>query len=178
MTTFEQPTLTLPIAVTLRIASRHDLPKMEWFGQYAHFRNLFRRAFREQLQGRRVILLADYNSFPIGHVFVQFKSSNERTADGVDRAYFYSFRVMEMFRGQGIGTWLMQEAENMLLDRGMQFATIAVAKDNIRALRLYDRLGYRKFADDPGRWSYMNHNGEVINVNEPCWILEKNLKVR
>jgi len=178
VTTFDDRTFALKGKISLRIARKQDVPMLEWYGQYRHYRNLFRRAYREQLQGRRLMLLADYNEFPIGHIFLQFKSSNKRIADGSSRAYLYSFRVMEMFRGQGIGTWLMSEAESILMDRGFEWATIAVAKDNVGALRLYQRLGYYKFAEDPGRWSYTNHRGNVVQVNEPCWILEKQLIVR
>ncbi len=173
MTILETPSLTLPVSITLRTAEKQDLPLLEWGGEFRHFRNLFRRAYREQLRGRRLMLLADYNGFPIGNVFIQFRSTNPRIADGELRAYFYSLRVMNMFRGQGVGTWLMQEAESLLVTRGYHYATIAVAKDNEGALRLYERLGYVRFAEDPGAWSYVNHRGEVIYVTEPCWILEK-----
>lgn len=167
--------MTLNIDITLRLAQKSDLPRMEWYGQYVHFRNLFRRAYREQLQGKRLMLLADMNDFPIGHIFIQLRSSNTRIADGVSRAYLYSFRVMDLFQGKGIGTRLIQEAESILIDRGFGIVTIAVAKDNNGALRLYERLGYRKFADDPGKWSYIDHKGFTHYVEEPCWLLKKSL---
>ncbi len=177
MTALDNISLTIELPIHLRLAEKADIPRLEWYGQYRHFRQLFRRAYREQLQGRRVMLIADCNAFPIGHIFVQLHSSNPRIADGQARAYFYSFRVMEMFQGQGIGTWLILEAEHMLRERGFHWVTIAVAKDNPGALRLYERLNYRKFADDPGRWSYTDHQGRVRKVEEPCWILEKKLEI-
>ena len=161
--------------VTLRPAEKDDLPKLEWYGAYTHYRNLFRRAYRDQLKGRRLMLLADCNDFPIGCLFIQLVSSNRRIADGKGRAYLYSFRVMEMFRGRGIGTALISEAEQMLHDRGYHSATIAVAKTNTDALRLYERLGYQRFGQDPGRWSYTDHRGRLRQVEEPCWVLEKTL---
>ncbi len=174
MTTLDRPHLSLEISVTLRTATEDDLPKLEWFGQYRHFRNLFRRTFREQKAGRRLMLLADLNSFPIGHVFIHFKTNDLLTP----RAYLYSFRVMEMFRGQGIGTWLIQEAESLTLERQLARISIAVAKDNTSALRLYRRLGYGIVGDDDGRWSYLDHRGKIRHVHEPCWLLEKNLIAR
>ena len=177
MTILEQRSMQLEIPILLRVATLEDLPKLEWYGQYKHFRNLFRRTYREQQAGRRVMLLADSNNFPIGHVFIQFKDPDD-TPDEIGRAYLYSFRVMEVFRGHGIGTWLLQESENMILDRGIEWATIAVAKDNDGALRLYERLGYQIYTEDSGRWSYLDHKGIVRHVNEPCWMLEKNLSLR
>lgn len=178
MAAIEQQVFTVELPIHIRLANQHDIPRLEWYGQYAHFRNLFRKAYREQLQGKRLIIVADCNNFPIGHIFIQLKSNNTRIANGVSRLYFYSFRVMEMFQGRGIGTQILTEAENMMIDRGFRYATIAVAKDNVAALRLYERLNYHKFAEDPGRWSYMDHKGNVKSVEEPCWILEKTLKLR
>jgi ribosomal protein S18 acetylase RimI-like enzyme len=178
MTAFELATMSLSATIKLRVAEKSDIPKLEWNGQYSHFRSMFRRAYREQVQGRRLILILEYNKYPIGHIFIQFTSANTRIADGFNRVYFYSFRVMEPFRGQGVGTWLMHEAEAMIFDRGFRWATIAVAKDNRGAIRLYERLGYRKFAEDPGQWNYLDHRGAIRYVDEPCWILEKRLDLR
>lgn len=170
MTALEPTSIIVPLPITLRAATQHDLPKLEWYGQYAHFRHLFRRAFREQQLGRRSILVADCNQFPIGCLFVQFA----RADDGpIKRAYLYSFRVMEMFRGQGIGTRLLSYAETIIGQRSHTWALISVAKDNPAARRLYERLGYRVYAEDEGRWHYVDHRGNLRYVHEPCWMLQK-----
>lgn len=175
MTTLERPTaLSIQIPVKLRLAVADDVPKMEWYGQYRHFRSLFRRTFREQQAGRRLMLVADVKNFPIGHLFVQFHDDDRDNE--ANRAYLYSFRVMEMFRGQGIGTLLLHEAEARILERGIRIATIAAAKDNPGARRLYERVGYRVYDEDSGTWSYVDHRGRVRHVYEPCWLLEKYLK--
>ena len=176
MTALDHVAMTVSIEITLRLAAASDLPKLEWFGQYAHFRNLYRRSFREQQHGRRLLLLADGNDFPIGHVFIQLQSNNPTIADGSRRAYLYSFRVMEVFRGKGIGTRLLNEAESLVMARGFDRTTIAVAKHNQKARQLYERLGYRIFDQDPGRWRYRDHRGQNQEVNEPCWLMEKSLK--
>jgi ribosomal protein S18 acetylase RimI-like enzyme len=175
MTLADQITLTIEMPVTLRVAVLEDLPKLEWFGQYTHYRQMFRRAFREQEAGHRLMLMAVAENFPIGTVFIQFQSNQKRVADGHTRAYLYSLRVMEMFRGKKIGTHLIREAEDRILDRGFQRATIAVAKDNHNARRLYERLGYRVYREDPGQWSYLDHKGQMHRVHEPCWLLHRNL---
>lgn len=175
MTTLDPASFTLEMSIRLRIATKDDIPRLEWFGQYAHYRNVFRRTFREQIDGRRLILIADCNDFPVGHIFIQLKSGNRYIADGMSRAYFSSFRVMEMFRGQGLGTRILKEAELIITERGFRWATIAAGKDNPRALNLYERLGYQRFGEDPGRWSYVDHHGVLRQVEEPCWILEKDL---
>ena len=38
----------LELEVRLRLARQDDLPKLEWFGQYTHYRRIFLRTFAEQ----------------------------------------------------------------------------------------------------------------------------------
>jgi ribosomal protein S18 acetylase RimI-like enzyme len=85
---------------------------------------------------------------------------------------------MDMFQGQGIGTWLLSNAEVMALDRGLEWATIAAAKENTGARRLYERLGYKIYGENNGSWSYVDHRGITREVNEACWLLEKKLELR
>lgn len=168
--------LNISLMVQIRPCIANDLEKLEWNGQFSHFRNLFLRSYREHESGRRHILIADCQDYPIGRLFIQLDSRNRRIANGYDRGYLYSFHVMEILRGFGIGTALMQAAENHLIVEGFGFATVAVAKQNERALNLYQRLNYRIFGEDPGRWRYLDHEGHVREVDEPCWLLEKQLQ--
>lgn len=169
--------ITLPI--TIRQMRAEDLTKLEWYGQFRHFRHVFRRSFQEQqTSGRRLLLVAEMNNFPIGRLFVSFRGKDPRLADGVSRGYLYSFSVMDMFQGQGIGTRLLLTAEQILRERQFHWATIAVAKDNSDALRLYRRHHYCMFAEDEGKWRYPDHRGILQHVHEPCWLLEKNLGAR
>lgn len=178
MTDLHDAVLDVHFAITFRTATLDDLPRLEWYGQYKHYRNVFRRTFREQQLGRRLMLLADCSGFPIGQIFIQFTSNNSQIADGRQRGYLYSLRVMEMFRQQGIGTRLIQEAEAVLIERGFHQVTIAVSLTNDRARRLYERLGYRVSWQDSGNWSYIDHLGRKQQVHDPCWLLEKSLKSR
>ncbi|MHB8626976.1 MAG: GNAT family N-acetyltransferase [Aggregatilineales bacterium] len=175
MTATERRALTLRLAVTFRPAERDDLPNLEWHGEYTHFRRVFRNTFDEQRAGRRLMLLADVNGYPIGQVFIQLESADDWWQGG-RRAYLYSLRVMDIFQHHGIGTSLIQEAERLLSDRDYDSISIAVAKDNPGARRLYERLGYGIVAEDSGRWQYIDHEGRTRHVAEPCWILEKWLR--
>jgi len=177
MTALNRATLPIQLDITFRLAKRTDLPKLEWYGEYSHFRTVFRRTFSEQEQRRRIMLIADCADFPIGQIFIQL-NSNRSLWETRSRAYFYSLRVMEMFRGKGIGSRLLEEAETMVLELGCGWTTIAAAKDNPRARRLYERMGYHVYAEDNGEWSYVDHEGQLRNVQEPCWVLEKKLNFR
>lgn len=168
--------MEIRLQVQFRFAQKPDLPKLEWHGEYTHFRRVFSRAYDDQVAGRRLLLLAVTNDFPIGQIFIQLTEPNDVFATGNARGYLYSFRVMDAFRGQGIGTALLHEAERILVERNYQTVSIAAAKDNPRARRLYERMGFVVFSEDSGHWQYTDHEGRTRYVVEPCWILEKSLR--
>jgi ribosomal protein S18 acetylase RimI-like enzyme len=171
----------LEMDIKFRVATAEDLPLLEWYGQYIHFRNLFRLTYEGQLQGERLMLLADLNGFPIGQIFILFNQrpywnlGNRTGKPPEQRGYLYALRVMDHLQGLGIGTRLILEAERLMMEQGCTWSTISVAKDNPRARQLYQRLGYEVYLEDEGRWSYADHNNRVIQVHEPCWMLEKRL---
>ena len=109
----------------------------------------------------------------IGQVFVILASSEHDTADGKNRAYVFAFRVKSEYRNHGIGQHLMQFVETDLRERGFRLVTLNVAKENLDAIRLYERLGYTVIESRPGIWSYKDHQGKVQQVNEPSWRMIK-----
>ncbi len=159
----------------IRDAKESDLPALEWEGAFAHFRGLYQRAYEETRSGRRVMLVAEADSQIVGQIFIQLDSSPKPGGDGKATAYLYSFRVRPEYRHQGIGTQLIQAAEGRLLARGYRRTVISVAVNNLTARRLYERLGYRVFTQDPGQWSYLDDHGQLQHVNEPAYVLEKDL---
>jgi ribosomal protein S18 acetylase RimI-like enzyme len=52
--------------------------------------------------------------------------------------------VLEQYRGQGIGTELMREALNHARKSGCVRVELGTRQDNIRARRLYERLGFEE----------------------------------
>jgi GNAT superfamily N-acetyltransferase len=176
MTALEPAPFNVMFAVHVRAATQADLPKLEWYGRYTHLRRLFQRTFREQQADRRLMLVAECNNFPIGQLFIQFVRPGMYNGKGW--GYLYALRVMDMFQGHGIGSRLIQAAEAVVIERGLEWTTIAVAKDNHAARRLYERLGYTVFSEDAGRWSYPDHEGHIWHMHEPCWLLQKWIGLR
>ncbi|GAB5490579.1 MAG: hypothetical protein Phog2KO_07940 [Phototrophicaceae bacterium] len=166
----------IQLDVTFRKLCEDDLPKLEWYGEFKHFRNLFRRSYQGQLRGERLMLVADVNDFPIGRLFIQYgHKGRSRLSDGRSKGYLYSFHLMEIFRGKGIGTQLIHTAEDILIRQNYSWATISVTKDNEGALRLYQGQGYSIFGEDEGKWHYHDHHGMVRYVHEPSFLLKKRL---
>jgi ribosomal protein S18 acetylase RimI-like enzyme len=173
---FPQP-LDWLARIQIRPLVEQDLPGLEWDGEYIHFRRLFAQSFRDVQRGRSYVWVAvDPPEKLIGQVFIQLVSRvRSDVANGISRAYLYSIRIREGYRNGGLGTRLMDVAEQDLVDRGFSRAYLNVAKENTAGLRFYQRLGYRIVGEEPGRWSYLDHEGHRRHVHEPSWQMEKRL---
>jgi ribosomal protein S18 acetylase RimI-like enzyme len=163
-------------SIQIRPAEEKDLPALEWNGDYRHYRAVFRSNYEDMRRGQRLMLVAVRGEEMIGQVFVQLNSAEHHYADGHSRAYLYAFRVRPAWRGQGIGRQLIASAEAHLRQRAYGVAVIAVAKTNERARGLYQSLGYRVFAEDPGVWVFTDADGHEQRVEEPAWLMEKHLR--
>jgi ribosomal protein S18 acetylase RimI-like enzyme len=161
--------------VRIREANEEDLPALEWEGEFIRFRRLYRQAMEETKKGRRVILVAELNDQVIGQLFVNFHSTWRNSFFGQHAGYLHSFRVKPDFRNLGVGRNLILKAESLIKERGYKRAVISVAQRNDAAMRLYQSVGYAVFREDPGRWSFMDHNNQVQHVIEPAYILRKSL---
>jgi len=160
--------------IAIRPVEKDDLPGLEWNGELIHFRRLFASIFHSMKKGKAIMWAAELEGAGIiGQLFVQFNSARVELADGSTRAYIYGFRIQPEYRGFGLGTRMLVVVEKDLLQRGFRRVTLNVAQENIDAIRLYERLGYRVVALEPGRWSYEDHRGRVQKVNEPSWRMEK-----
>ena len=78
----------------------------------------------------------------IGELYAFLDLGDTDFADGKDTAYLCAFRVKEGYRGQGLGSELLEHALFELREMGFRRATIGVGKDEPRNLRLYRRFGF------------------------------------
>jgi ribosomal protein S18 acetylase RimI-like enzyme len=153
--------------MTIRAARIEDLKKLEWFGAYAHFRDLYQRTWRDHVASRRLMMVADLNTFPVGQVWVDVTPHTY--------AYLYALRVMEPFQGLGIGTALIETAEEIARGRGYHVIQLAVERSNTSARRLYERQGFRIFTQRVDHWSYTDHHGNIQWVQEDVFGMQKEL---
>jgi ribosomal protein S18 acetylase RimI-like enzyme len=147
---------------------------MEWDGELKHFRRLFADTYERVEKGEVGIWIAELpDAGLIGQLFLSLRSGRPELSDGVTRGYIYGVRVRPEYRNRGIGSQLMLVAETELIQRGFTYATLNVGRDNPKAQRLYERLGYCVVAPESGRWSYEDENGIRRDVYEPAWRMEK-----
>jgi ribosomal protein S18 acetylase RimI-like enzyme len=153
--------------VIIRAVRAEDLPKLEWFGAYAHFRELYQRTWHDHQAGRRLMLVADLQDFPVGQVWLDVTPA--------EYAYLYALRVMEPLQGLGIGTRLIESAELLAQSHAYRQIHLAVERNNTGARRLYERLGFRIFSQRVDTWSYTDHHGRVNWVQEDVYGMRKTL---
>lgn len=160
----------------IRQVEARDLPALEWDGEYKKYRRMYADIFQDTRYGRTIMWIIETPQGEIvGQAFVMLKSSEKQAADGEDRAYLFAFRVKSDWRNRGVGTYLLDFIEQDCSQRGFSYLTLNVAKVNLDALRLYERLGYRVIGSRPGCWSFRDDLGQIQHVNEPSWRLIKRI---
>ena len=159
----------------IRPAERADLAALEWDGEYKHFRRVYRQAMQEAERGNRLLLVAEVEEEIIGQIFIAFENGWKNRFRGQRAAYLHSFRVKPDYRNQGVGRSLLRRAESEVMAHGWERVVISVAKENAGALRLYENLGYRVFSEDAGSWSYFDEEGVLQHIDEPAYVLDKEL---
>lgn len=165
----------LDVPVVIRHLREEDLARLEWSEEHVRFRRMFRNAFEDMRAGTRSLWVGVAGDLVVGRLFIQWNSADRRYADGVSRAYLYALRVHPQWQRKGVGTRLVAAAEAELCTRRITTATIAVGQTNAEAFRLYKRLGYSVFGDDPGIWYFLDDRGVLQREEEKSWLLQKRL---
>jgi ribosomal protein S18 acetylase RimI-like enzyme len=116
------------------------------------------------------MLVAEANHFPVGQVWVDL---TKRYEEGI--GVLWALRALIPFQNLGIGTRLITSAEGQLKALGFRISELDVEKDNPRAQRLYERLGYQIVADNIEEWDYTPPHGVAVHVINDEWIMHKSL---
>jgi ribosomal protein S18 acetylase RimI-like enzyme len=156
--------------VIVRPCTASDLVLLEWYGMHSDHREIFHDAFARQMRGENIMLAADLNDYPVGRAWIDLA---KRSAENV--GYIWVVRVFPFLRGMGIGTRLMEFAEDLLRERGFSQAEVGVEKSNEAAYRLYTRLGYGQHAQLTEEYGYTTPEGVAMHHVVDQWILRKPL---
>jgi ribosomal protein S18 acetylase RimI-like enzyme len=135
----ESLTETIPWVDTVQIrqVQKSDLPALEWDGEYARYREVYKAEYERSQIGSSILWVAEKPvDGIIGQVFIQLTADRLELADGYSRAYMYAFRIRPPFRGVGLGTRMIRKIEDDLLRRRFCWITLNVGKTNYSARRL------------------------------------------
>lgn len=81
----------------------------------------------------------------VGELRVMYESDDENFAIRDRRAYMFAFRIREGFQNKGYGTYLLKTVLDALKEKGYCEFTVGVEDDNLRAIHMYQALGFNKF---------------------------------
>lgn len=82
-----------------------------------------------------VVMLEDEQ--PIGFVILGIRDAGDQKI-----SWNGGTGIIPSHRGKGLGRRLMEEAERMLLDKGVEMATLEALSKNEPAIKLYESVGY------------------------------------
>jgi ribosomal protein S18 acetylase RimI-like enzyme len=136
-----------------------------------------REYFAMQQTGEAVCLIAWLEGRPVGHVLMRWKGTwTEPMASQLQNCPHLSALVVDPeHRSRGIGTQLMEMAEDLARRRGYTQIGLSVSTDNDRARALYARRGYRDagFGVCRKRRRYLDENRREQFYEEECVYLVK-----
>ncbi len=160
----------------LRPACADDvIPFTKAFGDYEFFTDRLRR----QRKGLGVLFVAWLDDRPAGDVYLWLERAEEEPIHAYlpDVALLTHLQVHPDLHGRGVGSALIDAVERYLVQKGHARVALAVRTDNVRAARLYDRLGYVDW--DQGEVvcyaRTTSPDGRVQEQAEWCHVLVKDL---
>lgn len=161
--------------LTIQSATGADLPSLvKAFGQPDYFAE---RINRPKPAG--LLLVGWLAGQPVGDVYLRFEPADEPELRKLlpDVPLIQHLEVLPDLRNQGIGSALIQTAEQLLRERGHPRVALGVGLDNRAAARLYQRHGYEQWPYPPVLTTYVEYlgNGRRRRGYETCHILVKDL---
>lgn len=144
-------------AVRVRRAELSDLDDLVALEESSFATDRLSRAqYRRHLDSETAQVLvasANHRHF-LGTAVVFFRKSTRI-------ARLYSIATKRQARGKGVGSALLEGAEQLAAKRGCAALRLEVRKDNDSAIRLYERLGYKRighydryYGDGADAWRY------------------------
>lgn len=95
--------------------------------------------------GDDCIYVAESGGAVMGYISVEVHDEEEKFL------YLDDLSVSERFRGCGIGSALIKRAEAYAAEINAEYTALHAESSNSPAIRLYERLGYKKYRNDGKR---------------------------
>lgn len=159
------------LGISVRPAQASDIPKLTCALASDVGAEQIANRFQEATEGYREMLVAESSGFTVGTVSM---SGHRFQIPGSLR--MFALDVGPAYRRQGIGTLLIEAVEAKAGHEGFEKINLEVALDNDGAIRLYERLGYRRVsAPVTDRWTLLTEDGRYEQVEERSWVMVKTL---
>ncbi|MEV4222148.1 GNAT family N-acetyltransferase [Nonomuraea sp. NPDC049725] len=159
---------TVAIPVTVRDLIPRDLPACAWSGSAGHLRLVERELARAAKGEVDYLAVCTPVDLPVAIGGVDY-----RLREGAGT--LWQLAVLPALQSRGLGTLLIQAAEQRIGERRLCRAELAVEEDNPRARALYERLGYVAYGRKPEAWDEEAPDGSVHRHETTCVLMRKDL---
>jgi ribosomal protein S18 acetylase RimI-like enzyme len=160
------PEVVVPL--TIRDLTAEDLPSCAWLGSAPYLASVA-RALERARRGETDCLAV----WPPSGVPVALGGVDYTKTPGAGRLQHLEVRAA--LRSCGIGTLLIQAAEQRIRVRGLRWAELKVEECNPRACALYERLGYLACGRGPASWDTEGEDGSLTRYETVCTLMRKQL---
>ena len=134
---------------------RFDLALLGWSGSPLHIRSIAKALDRVTSGEMDYFVVRAPTGEPIAKGGIDYR-------DGHGPGKLWQLATHPELRSLGIGTFLVGALENRIRSRGISVAWLGVEVNNPRASALYQRLGYRPFANENARWEAQDEKGNTF----------------
>jgi len=132
--------------VTVRPARLFDIPDIMRIERQSFRENYPRGVLLVFLENNPdTFLVAEYNGKVVGYSMSYLRPDLE--------GHIMSIAVDERYRGRGIGSLLLAETIERLLAKGARYIGLEVRVSNERAIKLYERFGFRRIKRIPNYYA-------------------------
>ncbi len=158
--------------IEIRSATRRDLDSLiDALGSEVGAAQIWKR-FDDSVSGARILLVAVKKGRAIGTVSIGGGRFRRRGS-----LRLFALDVGPEFRRKGVGTALVKAVEAIAADRDLDEVNLEVTTNNEEAIRLYRNLGYWICGDAViGRWERKLDDGSSETIEEPMFVMVKNLR--
>ena len=156
------------VPLTIRDLTHEDLPSCAWSGSATHLASVARALDRAGRGEVEYLAVCPPSGLPVA-------------IGGIDYAkipgagVLWMLAVLAPLQSCGIGTVLIEAAEQRIRARGRHRAELAVEECNPRARALYERLGYVAYDRRPDAWDEEAEDGSVRRYETVCTLMRKDL---
>ncbi len=156
------------VPMTIRDLTRADLPSCRWSGSPTHLVSIATALDRAERGEVDYLCACPPSGFPLGHCGIDYARSP-------GAGTLWQLAVHGGLQSLGIGTQLIQAAEQRIRGRGLGRAELAVEESNPRARVLYERLGYAEFDRETQGWDDQTEEGYFVRYETQCILMRKEL---
>lgn len=160
------PEVTVPL--TVRDLTAEDLPSCAWLGSASYLAAIAEALGQARSGKADCLAVCPPAGLPVALGGVSYAETH-----GAGR--LRHLEVHPALRSCGIGTLLIEAAEQRIRARGLHRAELKVEESNPRARVLYERLGYVACGCEPAAWGTEAPDGTITRYATMCTLMRKEL---